>query len=67
METPTFVDWAVAGLIVERLAQRWKYPVVRAVAGEKWCCEVVGEILAIETTGPLAVRAAALAYIRATE
>lgn len=68
LPTPSFTTWAEAGLILERLYQRWQYPVVHAIAGETWRCELVTNGMSAKAnTGPLAIRAAALEYIKAVK
>lgn len=60
----TFTSWADAGLILEALSARECKSAVgdKSISGSWWC--TVGPICELRDTGPAAVRAAALAYIR---
>jgi hypothetical protein len=67
-KTPRFTAWADAGLILEALAARKAYPVVGRCA-TVWTCTAhtkprMDEATGCDESGPLAIRAAALEYIR---
>lgn len=62
--TPCFINWADAGLILE--ATRHKQPILYVHdAYSRWEASLAGQRSCHADTGPLAIRAAALAYIRA--
>ncbi len=71
-KTPTFTDWHSAGLILEALARESarhprSFPLAAAVGfdpGKGDWSAGAGSKSAEAATGPLAVRAAALAYLR---
>lgn len=65
--TPSFTNWREAGLILDALAKAGQRPDTSYYDG--WCCFVDANCgddpdIKIFDTGPSAVRAAALAYIR---
>lgn len=62
--TPTFTDWHSAGMILEALSAIGKMPRHGQRPDGRWYCVVYGEDPVASTTGPLAIRAAAIAYIR---
>jgi hypothetical protein len=62
--TPSFTTWADAGLILDALPKELEYIVGYCDIEKQWYC---GQAVGADTyadTGPLAVRAAALEYIR---
>lgn len=65
--TPSFTTWAEAGLILEALSAAGLKTVVgdKSVSGSWWC--TADAICQLRNTGPLAIRAAALAYIQAVK
>lgn len=62
-DTPSFTTWADAGLILEALDRVEALGVEVGNAVGCWYCEIDLEVKR-EPTGPLAVRSAALEYIR---
>jgi hypothetical protein len=73
--TPTFETWAEAGLILEALTQKerhfidvWNTP---STDGQVWQIAIQARGHTVRnyyrSTGPLAIRSAALAYLRAQE
>lgn len=62
--TPAFTTWAEVGLVLEALSSRDCKSAVgdKSISGGWWC--TVGPICELRDTGPAAVRAAALEYIR---
>jgi hypothetical protein len=73
METPTFTAWAEAGLILEAVAKTDRTYTINlsSNASDGSCWEFViffrasEPVRAFAETGPLAIRAAALAYLKA--
>jgi hypothetical protein len=65
--TPTFTTWIDAGLILDALERAGEYFEVRRDEGRWECLEALFVNWAAKhpTSGPLAIRAAALEYIRA--
>ncbi len=67
--TPSFADWASAGLILEALdklaigVEVGNFGIARDKS--RWYCDIesIGPPTTVADTGPLAVRAAALEYI----
>lgn len=65
--TPSFTTWAEAGLILEALEMK-REPIDVLHEDEDWSAEFgVYRSSARATTGPLAIRAAALEYIKAVK
>lgn len=62
--TPTFTTWAGAGLIIEALAMLNAFPDLNYGIDRVWKCSVSNDRYHRGDTGPLAIRAAALEYIR---
>lgn len=65
--TPSFTTWAEAGLILEALPKEHEYVVGYCDIDKQWYC---GQAVGSDTyalTGPLAIRAAALEYIKAVK
>jgi len=62
--TPSFTAWAEAGLIMDALSEAGLKTVVgdKSVSGGWWC--TADAICQLRNTGPLAIRATALKYIR---
>ena len=66
--TPTFTTWAEAGLILDALAKTGQRPDLGHYRDGEWHCMVNATddlVPAMFSTGPLAIRDAALAYIEA--
>lgn len=64
--TPAFTDWQGAGLILDALAAQTI--AVESVTPSLWACRIFKSCaFAHGKTGPLAVRSAALDYLRARE
>jgi hypothetical protein len=61
--TPSFTTWAEAGLILDALNVRYDNAEVRGELSMLWIAKA-GEHAAAGDTGPIAIRAAALGYIR---
>jgi hypothetical protein len=61
--TPSFTTWAEAGLILDALINLG-IGVDVGNSGGGWYCDIYSGLVPSESTGPLAVRAAALQYIR---
>lgn len=62
--TPSFTTWAEAGLILEAIPKDLEYVVGYCDIEKQWYC---GQAVGADTyadTGPLAVRAAALQYVK---
>jgi hypothetical protein len=60
---PTFTTWADAGLVLDALINLG-IGVDVGNSGGGWYCDIYSGLVPSESTGPLAVRAAALQYIR---
>lgn len=68
VSTPTFTSWHHAGLLLEALAKAGQRPDVSHYNDGEWHCMVNATddlVPATFSTGPLAIRDAALAYIEA--
>lgn len=67
LTTPTFTTWHDCGLIMEALSKLECKTAVgdKSISGSWWC--TVDHVCELRTTGPLAVRAAALSYLRSLE
>jgi hypothetical protein len=63
VRTPSFTTWGDAGLILDALASKGAMPGVHFNRGD-WFAEHDGDYGNAFVSGPLAVRAAALEYIR---
>lgn len=65
---PSFTTWADAGLLMDALAKAGQRPDVSCYDGTDWVCLVNatdGDVIPkVDKSAPLAIRAAALAYIR---
>lgn len=60
-----FDNWDEAGLILESLGKRAEFPRIGQRPSDlHWYCALKGGVTAVRDTGPLAIRAAALEYIR---
>lgn len=72
--TPTFTTWAEAGLILDALAKAGRFPSLGETRSSRWAGTYLNDPRDLErsqnlsygATGPLAIRAAALEYIRAS-
>lgn len=60
--TPSFTTWAEAGLILEALGHELELTKIHPCGG-RWAFSI-GAMTRFDTSGPLAIRAAALEYIR---
>lgn len=65
-EPLTFTTWAETGLILDALAARELVPGLEH-DGLEWICALRDSMVTGANTGPLAVRAAALEYIKAVK
>jgi hypothetical protein len=67
LNTPTFTTWAEAGLILDGLVNRGSFPKIQVTVFQEipWVVEMVAQdIRHVGESGPLAIRGAALEYIR---
>lgn len=67
VRTPSFATWAEAGLILEALQKKGTRTELLDW-GNCWECRIIGNYgIGLYDTGPLAIRAAALEYLKAVK
>jgi hypothetical protein len=64
--TPSFTTWAEAGLILDAMQAKGKAPLVYShELNARWEASFAGHAMHFAETGPLAIRIAAIEYIKA--